>query len=229
MSWKERDKWGWREFILLMILEFGVVIGIIKFFIKPLYSQWFKDELYAGTLMGLTIAIVIIIGVYFIALRPRKLSWREVGIRPFDKKDWKLIILLSILLLAGAIIVMSLTSLIGNSYENGKTEAIQKNLAIHTIIIAFISAAIISPVYEEIFYRGFLYRWLRTRLGLIAALILSSLIFTIVHIPTYNVMPVNFLSGVIFAWAYERTSSVWPPVIIHGLTNGLMVLLTVTG
>ena len=179
--------------------------------------------------MGLTMAIVLMLGVYFIALRPRKLSWREVGIQSFARKDWKLIILLSILLLAGAIIVMFLTSLIGNSYENSKTEAIQKNLAIHTIIVAFISAAIISPIYEEIFYRGFLYRWLRTRFGLIAALILSSLIFTIVHIPTYNFMPVNFLSGVIFAWAYERTSSVWPPVIIHGLTNGLMVILTAAG
>ena len=229
MNWKERDKWGWKEFIWLMFIEFAVVIGGIKFLIKPVYIHWLSDDLYSGTLAGLTMAIVLMIAVYFIALHPKKLSWREVGIRPFAKKDWKLIIGLSLLLLIGAVILMSLTSLIGNSYENSKTEAIQKNLAIHTIIIAFISAAIISPVYEEIFYRGFLYRWLRTRFGLIAALILSSLIFTIVHIPTYNVMPVNFLSGVIFAWAYERTSSVWPPVIIHGLTNGLMVLLTVIG
>lgn len=229
MNWKESDKWGWKEFIWLMFIEFAVVIGGIKFFIKPVYSHWFSDELYSGTLAGLTMAIVLLLGVYFVALRPAKLSWREVGIRPFAKKDWKLIIGLSILLIIGAFIVMTLTSLIGNTYENSKTDAIQKNITIHTVLVAFVSAAIISPIYEEIFYRGFLYRWLRIRLGMGWALILSSFIFTIVHIPTYNVMPVNFLSGLIFAWAYERTNSIWPPVIIHGLTNGLMVGLTVAG
>ncbi|WP_455663112.1 CPBP family intramembrane glutamic endopeptidase [Pradoshia sp.] len=229
MNWKEKDKWGWTEFAWLTILEAVVVIGVIKFFIKPLFIQWFGDELYAGTLMGLIMAIVLLSGIYLIALRPKNLSWREVGIVPFAKKDWRLIILLSIALLAGAMIVMALTTLIGNSYENSKTEAIQNNIAIHTVLIAFVSAAIISPIYEEIFYRGFLYRWLRTRLGMMGALILSSLIFTLVHIPTYNVMPVNFLSGIIFAWAYERTGSIWPPVLIHGLTNGIMVLLTAAG
>ncbi|PGE90290.1 CPBP family intramembrane glutamic endopeptidase, partial [Bacillus toyonensis] len=74
-----------------------------------------------------------------------------------------------------------------------------------------------------------LYRWLRTRFGMMWAIFLSSLIFTIIHIPTYNAMPVNFLSGIVFAWAYERTNSIWPSVIIHGLTNGIMVLLTIMG
>ncbi|WP_096271163.1 CPBP family intramembrane glutamic endopeptidase [Paucisalibacillus globulus] len=229
MKWKEQDHWGIKEFILLLLLEFGIVIGCIKFIIQPLYSQWLDNELYAGTLMGLTIAIVLILGVYFIALGPKKLSWSEVGIRTFAMKDWKTIILFSIGLLIGAVVIVVLTSFIGNSWENSKTEAMQKNVTFLTVFIAFISAAVISPIYEEIFYRGFLYRWFRTRVGFIGALLLSSSIFTIIHIPTYNVMPVNFFSGIIFALAYERTNSIWPSVIIHGLTNGVMVLLTSLG
>ena len=229
MDWKEKDEWGWKEFIWLMILEFGVVIGFIKYFIKPLYSKWFGMELYAGTLMGLTMAIVLLSGVYFIALRPKNLTWHELGVKHFAKKDWKTIFALAILLLVGSVLIMILTSFLGNSYENSKTDALQKNVTTLTILIAFVSAAVISPIYEEIFYCGFLYRWLRTRLGMSWALILSSLIFTIVHLPTYNVMPVNFFSGILFAWAYERTGSIWPPVLIHGLTNGLMVILTATG
>ena len=124
---------------------------------------------------------------------------------------------------------MVLTSYIGNTYENSKTEAIQQNLTMFHFSIAFVSAAVISPIYEEIFYRGFIYRWLRTRIGLGSAILLSSLIFTIVHIPTYNAMPANFLGGVIFAWAYERTNSIWPGAIIHGLVNGVFLLLTVIG
>jgi uncharacterized protein len=229
MNWNEQDPWGWKEFILLMLLEFGLVIGCIKFVVKPLYSDWLDNELYAGTLMGLTIAIILLLGVYLIALRPKQLSWSEVGVKAFNVKDWKIIIIYSVILLVGAVIIVVLTSFIGNSWENSKTESMQQNATFFTILIAFISAAIISPIYEEIFYRGFLYRWLRTRIGLTGALLLSSLIFTIIHIPTYNVMPVNFFSGILFALAYERTNSIWPSVLIHGLTNGIMVLLASLG
>jgi uncharacterized protein len=229
MNWKEQDPWGWKEFILLMLLEFGLVIVCIKFVVKPLYSGWLDHELYAGTLMGLTIAIILFSGVYLIALRPKQLSWSEVGVKAFNVKDWKIIIIYSVILLVGAVIIVVLTSFIGNSWENSKTEAMQQNATFFTILIAFISAAIISPVYEELFYRGFLYRWLRTRIGFTGALLLSSLIFTIIHIPTYNVMPVNFFSGILFALAYERTNSIWPSVLIHGLTNGIMVLLASLG
>ncbi|OXT17949.1 CPBP family intramembrane metalloprotease [Bacillus sp. OG2] len=229
MNWKTRDRWGWREFILLMLLEFIIVIGVVKLIVQPFYAEWLKDDLYAGTLTGLTIAVILMAGVYFIALLPKRLSWREAGVKAFSSKDWKLIGLYSVGLLIGAVIIVVLTSFIGNSWENSKTEAMQQNVTFFTVLIAFISAAVISPIYEEIFYRGFLYRWLRTRMGLKGALLLSSLIFTIIHIPTYNVMPVNFFSGILFALAYERTGSIWPPVLIHGLTNGFMVLLTSLG
>ena len=228
LNWKEQDSWGLKEFIFLMLLEFVFVIGCIKFVAQPIYSHWFNNDLYSGTLMGLTIAIVLISGVYFIALHPKRLSWSEVGIKKFAAKDWKTIIVFTIILMVGAVIIMVLTSFIGNSWENSKTETMQQNLTFFPVLIAFISA-IISPIYEEIFYRGFLYRWLRTRTGFMGAILISSLIFTVVHIPTYNAMPVNFFGGIIFALAYERTNSIWPAVIIHGLSNGIMVLLTITG
>lgn len=228
-KWKQQDGWTWKEFISLMLIEFIFVIGFIKFLMKPVYMHWLGDELYAGTLIGLTIAVVLISGLYFIALRPQRLSWSEVGLRVFPAKDWGRIFLWTFVLIICNILVMELTLLLGNTYENSKTEAIQQNITLFTVLIAFVSAAIISPIYEEIFYRGFIYRWLRTRLGIRSALIISALIFTVAHIPTYNAMPVNFLGGLIFAWAYERTNSVWPAVIVHGLLNGIAVLLTVAG
>ena len=60
--------------------------------------------------MGLTIAIILISGVYFIALHPKKLSWSEVGIKRFAAKDWNTIIVFSIILMVGAVIIMVLTS-----------------------------------------------------------------------------------------------------------------------
>ncbi|WP_422658516.1 CPBP family intramembrane glutamic endopeptidase [Paenibacillus sp. EC2-1] len=228
-NWKQQDPWTWKECAALLLLEFGFVIGCIKFVVKPMYRDWLGDELYAGTLIGVTIAIVLLTGLYLIAIRPKRLSWDEVGVRTFAAKDWGRIFVWTFVLIIGSVLVMELTNLLGNTYENSKTEAMQNHVTFFTVFIAFVSAAIISPLYEEIFYRGFLYRWLRTRLSMRWAILLSSLIFTLAHIPTYNAMPANFLGGVVFAWAYERTNSIWPAVIVHGLMNGIAVVLTSFG
>ncbi|MCW1941183.1 hypothetical protein OMD49_24365 [Bacillus anthracis] len=128
MNWKDQDPWGLKEFLLMMILKFVFIIGCIKFLVKPIYSQWFDNELYSGTLIGLTIAIVLVSGVYFMILSPNKLSWIELGIRSFSIKDWKFIGLLTIILIAGDVIAMVLTGFIGNFYKNSKTEAIQQSV-----------------------------------------------------------------------------------------------------
>lgn len=128
MNWKDQDPWGLKEFLLMMILKFVFIIGCIKFLVKPIYSQWFDNELYSGTLIGLTIAIVLVSGVYFMILSPNKLSWIELGIRSFSIKYWKFIGLLTIILIAGDVIAMVLTGFIGNFYKNSETEAIQQSV-----------------------------------------------------------------------------------------------------
>ncbi|MCM3708016.1 MULTISPECIES: CPBP family intramembrane glutamic endopeptidase [Cytobacillus] len=60
-------------------------------------------------------------------------------------------------------------------------------------------------------------------------ILISSLIFAIAHFPTLNAMPVNFINGVVFAWVYEKTGSVIPGMIVHGVFNTIAVLITVTG
>lgn len=229
LTWKKQDCWGLKEFLSLLLLEFVFVIGCIKFIIQPIYVDWLENDLYALTLMGLTIALTLMLGVYFIALRPKNLSWSEVGVKKIAVQDWKVIFVYSVIVIIVAVLFVVVTSFIGDLWENSKTEAMQQNKTFYAITITFISAAIISPIYEEIFYRGFIYRWLRTRMGFTGAVLLSSIIFTVAHIPTYNVMPVNFFSGVMFALAYERTNSILPSIIIHGSTNGIMVLLTNVG
>nr|WP_316046439.1 CPBP family intramembrane glutamic endopeptidase [Planococcus glaciei] len=68
-----------------------------------------------------------------------------------------------ILVSVGLVMIMSF---MGIGSENSKTESLQTDMSVLHFIIAFVSAAIISPVYEEIFYRGFLYRFFQSRYGI---------------------------------------------------------------
>jgi len=117
-------------------------------------------------------------------------------------------------------------SFLGMGTENSKTESLQSQMNLLNFAIGFVSAAIISPIYEEIFYRGFLYRFFSSRYGVLSGMIISSIIFTVVHIPTFNTLPVNFASGLIFSWVYQKTGSVIPSILIHGIFNGIAVVLT---
>ncbi|MCM3757106.1 CPBP family intramembrane metalloprotease [Sporosarcina aquimarina] len=228
-AWKLKDSWTCKEFILLLLLEFVFVIVVVKYGVQSLYLSLFSNTLYSGTLTGLTIAIVLMSGIYFIALRPKKLSWKEVGVRSFSTKYWWKIPIWLVITIVTSVAMILLTTLVGNSVDNSKTESLQQNINLFTILIGIISAGIVSPVYEEIFYRGFIYRWLRVRLGMKWGIGISSLLFTLAHFPTLNAMPVNFINGVVFAWVYEKTGSVIPPIIIHGVFNTIAVLLTATG
>ncbi|WP_339306155.1 type II CAAX endopeptidase family protein [Paenibacillus sp. FSL R5-0519] len=226
VMWKKTDQWTWRELLVLLALEFVFVIFVIKYPIQSGYEEWLDNTLYSGTLTGLTIAITLLTGLYLVALRPKKLSWREVGVKGFSVRDWWRIALWLLLLIILSVMAVYLTSFLGNTVDNSKTESLQQNVTLFTIVIGIVSAGFVSPLYEEIFYRGFIYRWLRTRIRMKWAIVISALIFTLAHFPTINAMPVNFISGVVFAWNYERTGSVVPGMIVHGAFNTIAVVLT---
>lgn len=171
-------------------------------------------------------SIVFTLGVYFIALRPQRLAWTEVGLQSFPRTYWKWVLFWILILIIASILLVTFMDLFHIGVENAKTESLTTNMTGFTISIAFVSAAIISPIYEEIFYRGFLYKWIRLKWGVGCGIVVSSLIFTIVHIPTYNTLPVNFISGIIFAWTYEKTNSILPAILIHGTFNGIAIILT---
>jgi uncharacterized protein len=219
-------KWTSKELIILLILTFVIVPFALEGLLQGLLSSIFHSNLYAGTFTGLIMAIVFTTAVYVVALRPFNYSWREIGILSFMKDYWKWIFVWLLILIATSIALVSIMDLFGIGTDNDKTQSLQQNMNWINITIGFVSAAIISPVYEEMFYRGFLYKWFRVKWGLVPGLFFSSIIFTLVHIPTYNTLPVNFISGLIFAWTYEKTNSIIPGMIIHGTFNGIAVILT---
>ncbi|WP_339230369.1 type II CAAX endopeptidase family protein [Oceanobacillus sp. FSL K6-2867] len=222
-------EWTYKELFLLLFLILVIVPIGIEYLLQGYLYDVFQNKLYAGTLTGFIMAIVFMLGLYLVALKPHHIGWDAVGIRRFSRKYWKLIIVSTIVLIAASILIVILMELVHIGAENSKTEALQQDITWFTFSIGFISAAIISPIYEEIFYRGFLYKWFRVKWGVGAGMLCSSFIFTIVHLPTYNTLPVNFASGIIFAWTYEKSGSVLPAMIVHGVFNGLAIILTALG
>ena len=86
------------------------------------------------------------------------------------------------------------------------------------IVLFFLVAGMIGPVAEEIFFRGIIYGFFR-RWGVLAALILSSVMFVLAHLATTGIPVTQIVGGIIFAIAYEKEGSLMVPITIHALGN----------
>ena len=220
--------WSWKEMLLLLTLVLVLIPFFIEYLLVKALTDILQNDLYSGTLIGFIMSIIFTLGVFLIAIKPKNLKWKEVGFQRFSKSYWGPIIGWTIILFISCILLAYILDwLFEIGTNNSKTDSLVTRLSTIKIIIAFISAAIISPIYEEIFYRGLLYRFFRSKYGLLAGMLISSFIFMIVHIPTFNSLPYTFLSGLIFAWTYEKTKSIYPAMIIHGFFNGIAVILTI--
>jgi membrane protease YdiL (CAAX protease family) len=87
----------------------------------------------------------------------------------------------------------------------------------------FLSMGLFTPAFEEVLYRGMLYRLLRSGRGPIVAALGSTLVFSLMH----GLSAVAFVQGILLAWVYERSGSVWGPFAVHSVNNTAWFLLFV--
>jgi membrane protease YdiL (CAAX protease family) len=86
-------------------------------------------------------------------------------------------------------------------------------------IVAFmIQAVVISPLIEELFFRGFLQTFLKNYTSTWMALVLSAGVFAFAHVNLGAAIQL-WLLGVALGLAYEHTGALLLPVCIHGCFN----------
>ncbi|MBW2456133.1 MAG: CPBP family intramembrane metalloprotease [Deltaproteobacteria bacterium] len=94
-------------------------------------------------------------------------------------------------------------------------------------ILLLTSAAVAAPLAEEVIFRGILLPGLAAHMRPGTALVVSSAIFALFHVPTHGVAAVGpGLLGLVFGWARLRTGGLTAPVLLHGANNLFVVLLT---
>ena len=88
-------------------------------------------------------------------------------------------------------------------------------------IVVIISAGILAPIIEEIFFRGLVQSALRRIVSPWVGIIITSTFFAAVHAfsqPQY--VPALFVLAVVLGYNYERCGRLWPSILIHMLFNG---------
>lgn len=90
-------------------------------------------------------------------------------------------------------------------------------------LAALVVAGFVAPVAEEVFFRGFLQAGLENRFGTWLAILLTALVFAVIHVFP-GALPPIFVLGIIFGVLRAETDSVWPCILLHGAFNALSVI-----
>ena len=89
-----------------------------------------------------------------------------------------------------------------------------------SVIIYVVLLGLLAPVVEELIFRGFIYSSLRRYVTPLPAVLLSALLFAIMHPSGTAVVQIVGI-GIVLAVLYERTRSVVPCIVCHALNNFL--------
>lgn len=90
--------------------------------------------------------------------------------------------------------------------------------------LMFIMMALYGPFMEEFVFRGVVYGGYRKSGTKLQAILLSALLFGLIHM-NFNQAPYAFVLGVVMALLVEATGSIWAPIIFHAVFNGNSVCL----
>jgi uncharacterized protein len=161
--------------------------------------------------------LVMIAAAYFVTADLGRPTARTFGLRPFRSSafGWIFAALVAYLVLTSIYTV--LVDPPSEQLPNGLEDADQNLLLAVATGMLLIGVA---PLAEEVFFRGFLYQAFRNSFGVLPGALLSALIFGAIHFEFFKLVQLAIL-GVILALLFEKTRSLWSPIILHAVNNTL--------
>ena len=219
---------AWRVRDLLFVLAGGFALSIVL--ILPVAMVAFRDAQTPPTLeavggMGILVYVGLAIAGWYFALKRRGVGWREGGFRRVAPVTLlKMIpVTVGMMLLNG--IVVSLTAQAVGDVPTAQDQIVGDANAItmSEFLWLFALGAIAAPVVEEFLFRGLLYPLMRGRMKVVAAVVVSALVFAALHFLA-PLIPALLMMGVVLALLTERYDSIVPSIAVHALNNGVVLI-----
>lgn len=87
-------------------------------------------------------------------------------------------------------------------------------------MLAFIALIIVVPIAEELLFRGFIFKGIRSSFSFPVTAIVVSILFAAAH-GQLNVGLDVFSLSLVLCYLREKTGSLWPGILVHGLKNAV--------
>jgi uncharacterized protein len=212
-------RWSARYALVALVLA-TVVAGAVAFALKV-----------AGVDVPLGVSALILDGAFLATMVP---LYRAGALRAVDLGLRRAPAARSVGLALLALISYGLSSSVWHSLAHpppvhSNFVGIANRSTVVIVLVGF-AAVVSAPVVEEIFFRGFLYRSLRNRMGIVPACLIVGAVFGLGHWQyPLLVRPVLAAFGVIACLLYERTGSLLPGIAMHSYIDSSGFEFALTG
>jgi len=207
---------------VLMALAILIAGGLVIF---PITGDDGLDVTLAG--MALTEVALVSTAWWFASRRGHAKPFSALGVRA-PRKGW-------LRTAAGGyglyfLCVIVIVAVVGEPEQTDVADTLGFDENTAAAILAALLIIVIAPVCEEIFFRGFFFAGLRSRLPFWVAALVSAVLFGAVHLGEANLVAGLQLTvlGVILAGVYERTDSLWSNIAVHAFNNAIAFTLLVS-
>jgi hypothetical protein len=239
--------WNLQDVVRAIILYYSMISIVRLFFVTGSFSYFVRlfEGLPSGSLIvidGFTnmalgfsfsyLSISIII-IYFIAYKYRKNILTTLGIKIGSLAKGIFLGAASYIsylpiLFASLLLSMGLSELFKIAPEENPLLNVFSIEGRPFLLVYFVLCiCFIGPIIEEIFFRGFLYPALRNKLGASLSILISSIVFSLLHMTFVGFLPIFFL-GVMLAYIYERSGSLLSSITIHIIHNASITIFLFT-
>lgn len=214
--------------VIILILFFGYLIHIFLYF----FFCFFPIKLHSNLKPIISACIVDFLALFFISYFVLKKYKQKIASLGINFKDFFKKIKLGI---ATYITIMPILVLLivflGNlaqrlNYQpplHPLVNIILEEKNIFFLIFLFLLGAVIGPIIEEIFFRGFAYPAIKKKTGIFFSIIITATFFAALHQNLFAFLPIFFL-GAVLAYIYEKSDSLIPSITVHILHNSLMIM-----
>jgi uncharacterized protein len=203
VPWKSID--NWIGVVLLILIDAGLLFFSMQGQRGDVAQSW----------LLILVQLVYLLPV-IIVFAWRGIDWKSLG---FGRFDWGTLgIGCGLLVISYGIILVHNLILMALGFDTQGDEILKLIGLLENPVWFFLVGAVLAPLVEEIFFRGFLFQGFRARFGWVSGMLLSSLIFAVAHLDPASLIP-TFVLGNLLAYLYQRTNSVWPGVFLHVLVN----------
>ena len=199
-----------------------LVVSLLKAWGVPLdaYGETFYTSVVNLGVYALTLFIIIGIPL---KLKKRKLPLDELGLQRaprFTDFLWPVGGAVMYVILASIITVGAMYLFPSADYQQTQDIGFTVLNARWEYVLAFISLVIITPVAEEVLFRGYLLGKLQKYAPAWLAVALTAALFALAH-GQFNVALDTFALGLVLGMLRVYSGSIWPSIFLHMLKNGV--------
>jgi hypothetical protein len=188
-----------------------------------------------GLLVSLSViaSAVLCTGLILLFIRLKGTGIKEyLGLVPLSWRMVLALVGLVVLLLVALEVIGRLAGVTPDPSYMADMEAIYQSSG--SPVILWLAVAGFAPLFEEVFFRGFLFIGIHhSRLGAVGAVLITAIFWSVMHLQ-YDIAGLIqiLVLGIVFGIVRLKTKSLWSTLLMHSLWNAaamLAVMLSLSG